>query len=282
MLKYHFLNVGKGNCAIIEFPSGRLSMIDIDNSKIDHETNSLSDPIKYFEDNFSKKSLFRFILTHPDMDHLSGLNELARKFTIYNFWDTNNNKTFAESDWEDSPYDKKDWDRYIEYRKSTENPKCLTLTRGETADCCWTQDEIKILSPSKNLIKLANDSGEYHHLSYVLMVEHSGFKVLFGGDASIEAWDEILEKLGPDSLKANIFVAPHHGSKNNVHKEAFKAIDPDYVIVSVIEGKEYDYDTYKNLAKKEVLSTKYYGNIRFVIDDAGKISKIFVDRNADK
>jgi competence protein ComEC len=282
MLKYHFLNVGKGNCTIIEFPSGRLSMIDIDNSKINNETDSLTDPLKYFGDKFGNKNLFRFILTHPDMDHLSGLNELAKKYIIYNFWDTNNDKKFAESDWEDSIYDKRDWDRYLEFKESDESPKCLTILRGAIADCCWTQDNIKILSPSSSLVKLANESGDYHHLSYVLMTEHSGFKVLFGGDASIEAWDDILEKLGPESLKANIFVAPHHGSKNNVHKEAFKAVDPDYVIVSVMEGKDYDYDTYKNLAKKEVLSTKYYGTIRFEINDDGKISKIFVERNADK
>ncbi len=32
-LKVHFLNVGRGDCTIIEFPSGRVGMVDIDNLK---------------------------------------------------------------------------------------------------------------------------------------------------------------------------------------------------------------------------------------------------------
>jgi competence protein ComEC len=33
MLRIHFLNVGHGDCTIISHPSGRLTMIDINNSK---------------------------------------------------------------------------------------------------------------------------------------------------------------------------------------------------------------------------------------------------------
>jgi len=32
-ITFHFLNVGKGNCTVIEFPSERLSVIDIDDSR---------------------------------------------------------------------------------------------------------------------------------------------------------------------------------------------------------------------------------------------------------
>jgi hypothetical protein len=32
-LTVHFLNVGRGDCTIIEFPSGRVGMVDIDNLK---------------------------------------------------------------------------------------------------------------------------------------------------------------------------------------------------------------------------------------------------------
>jgi competence protein ComEC len=32
-LVVHFLNVGHGDCTFIEFPSGRLAMIDVNNSK---------------------------------------------------------------------------------------------------------------------------------------------------------------------------------------------------------------------------------------------------------
>lgn len=279
MLKIHFLNVGKGNCTIIEFPSGHLAMVDIDNSRIADDDDVLTEPVDYFLSKFPNQSLFRFILTHPDMDHLSGLNQLAKKVSIANFWDTDHNKSFSDEDWEGSPYDKKDWDKYLILRKSSSDPKALQLYRGATSDCCWTQDNISILSPSSSLVKLANEEEEYNHLSYVLRVEYAGVKVILGGDASKEAWDEIYKHYKGEFLKADVFLAPHHGSTYNVHKDAFETIEPDYVIVSVAEGVDYDYDYYKGLANKMVLSTKYYGTIRLEIKDDGNYS-LYVEKNA--
>ncbi len=281
MVKIHFLNVGKGNCTIIEFPSGRLTMVDIDNSRIDDDDEELTDPVDYYSKKFKNQTLFRFILTHPDMDHLSGLNEFAKTVSILNFWDTDHNKSFSQEDWEESPYNEKDWDKYLVLRKSKTDPKALQLYRDDTADCCWTEDGITILSPSSTLVKLANDSEEYNHLSYVLRIEYAGVKIILGGDASKEAWDEIYKHYKKEFLKADIFLAPHHGSSKNIHKDAFSTISPDYVFVSVATGADYDYNYYSGLAKKEVLSTKYYGTMRVEVTDEGKYLPIIVEKNAD-
>src|SRR5438552_3460135 len=121
MLRIHFLNVGHGDCTIIEHPSGRLSMIDINNSQ-EYDSSTLSeivaerrqqralasalgtpfrgaqlggaaaslgllgdynlmeeakkaareeitDPVAFMQRNYSGRRLWRFILTHPDLDH---------------------------------------------------------------------------------------------------------------------------------------------------------------------------------------------------------------------
>ena len=90
MLKVDFLNVGKGNCVVAKFPSGRLTIIDIDNSKVEYD-NPLQESIEFLDENYPGESIFRFVLTHPDMDHMSGLDELYGSRTRANFWDTNNN-----------------------------------------------------------------------------------------------------------------------------------------------------------------------------------------------
>ncbi|MBA7492724.1 hypothetical protein ES702_03274 [subsurface metagenome] len=284
MLTVHFLNVGKGNCTIIDFPSERLSMIDIDNSRISGDEENLTDPIEYLQNKYANPSLFRFILTHPDMDHMSGLDELADNVFIRNFWDTKHNKTFSEEDWKGSPYNPKDWERYLKFRESSEDPKCVRLYRGQTSECCWTQDNVEILSPSSSLVQLSTNASEgdpekYNHLSYVLMVKYAGRKVLLSGDASVDVWEDILDKCGAESLKSDIFLAPHHGSKNNIHNDGFKAIAPDYVIISVVRGVEYDYDYYNQLAKKRVLSTKHYGTIMVEIKENGEYEPIYVERH---
>lgn len=268
-VQIHFLNVGKGNCTIIEHVSGRISMIDIDNSTIADKENKLTDPINYYKD---KKygNLFRFILTNPDMDHMSGLDELTNNTKIINFWDTNNNKIIKDEDWNSSPYKKEDWDKYQELRKSEKDPKCLNIHRGGVDACCWVEDGITILSPSKNLEKIANDKKEYHHSSYVLLVEYCGLKVLLGGEASQEAWEEIYHDYG-DLLKSHIFLAPHHGSSDNIHEEAFSAINPDYVVISL--AKDVEYDEYYDSLDTTVLCTNKHGTIDITLMDTGKYVK---------
>ena len=279
MLKIHFINVGKGNCTVIDFPSGNLTVIDTDNSRNSDE-NDLTDPVEYIKEKFPNRPIFRLIVTHPDMDHLSGMEEIDDNFSVLNFWDTENNKKLSDEDLDTAPYyEKGDWKTYQKYRKSESDPKCLFLYRNGTGDY-WNSDGIKILSPSKALVKKANDSGEYNHLSYVLSINYNGYKILLGGDATIAAWNDIQDNVNTEDLKADLFLAPHHGSTHNVNKDVFADIDPDYVVVSVIKKVEYDYAYYSSLANKKVLSTKHYGTISFHINEKGKVEHIYVEKNA--
>jgi beta-lactamase superfamily II metal-dependent hydrolase len=244
-------------------------MIDIYNLG---QSNGLTDPLKYYIDHYGNHTLFRFILTHPDMDHMSGLDELCRKISIANFWDTDNNKTIPDRDWEGSIYRKEDWDRYQMLRKSNQDPKHLVLYQKATSECCWIEDGITILSPTHNLVKLAKETEDYNYLSYVLRIVYKGVAILLGGDATTEAWDQIAENCGKDFLKADVFLAPHHGSKDNVNEKVFKVIAPDYVVVSVAEGVDYDHQYYFSLARRDVYPTKKYGTIELDIFDNGTYS----------
>jgi len=276
MVIIDFLNVGKGSCTIIDFPSERLSMIDIYDLGTQDASNGLQDPVAFLVSNYPGRPLFRYIQTHPDMDHMSGLDRLARSVSIENFWDTNNDKSFSAADWLGSPYRKEDWDRYRACRASSSDPKALQLQRFATADCCWCQDGITILSPSPALESLSrtapdSDAQKYNHLSYVLMLEYAGVKVVLPGDASKATWDDILadSRVHNLTLKADVLLAPHHGSENNVHEDAMSLIAPQDVVISVAEGVDYADAYYRRLASRWVLTTKYYGNIHMVIRDDG-------------
>lgn len=279
MLKVDFLNVGKGNCSVAKFPSGKIGVIDIDNSKIDDDNDVLQDPIEFLNTNYPNKSIFRFILTHPDMDHMSGLDELFNSRKVYNFWDTDHDKELDTETDDFGPYNVEDWKRYQEIRVSQESPKALKLYRNATGDCCWTQDNIQILSPSPELTKLSKETADgnadkYNHISYVLRVEYLGIVILFGGDATKAAWQNIYDHYNANSqlnlLKADVFLAPHHGSENNINEEVFEHINPDYVVVSVHRGKEYARDYYNKLANEQVYSTKHHGNISLVVSEETK------------
>jgi len=264
MLKVDFLNVGKGNCTVILFPSGRLTVVDIDNSRIDDKEETLQCPIDFIRNNYREKDIFRFILTHPDMDHMSGLAELIKHKTIYNFWDTDHEKEVDADNMHLGGYDSADWKAYQKLRVSSSEPKAHKILRDESSDF-WNQDNIEVLSPTKKLIDLAKDSEEHNHLSYVLKIQHRGISILLGGDATKDAWQDIYEHYGKDKLKADVFLAPHHGSPDNINEDVFQHIKPKYVIVSDHEGHKYDYAYYNKLASVRVCSTKHHGNISLSI-----------------
>jgi len=277
-LDLHFINVGKGNCTIIDFPSKRLSIIDIDDSRaisteqrrkmLLEKKASLTNPIDYIITNFPNREIFRFILTHPDMDHMSGIKSLFTKKYIRNFWDVPNNKP-DPGNWDQVPYDKNDWDFYQNLRNGEVPDKTIVRPlRDQTAECCWVQDGIKILSPSKELINEAEENEEYDHLSYVLQITYEGLRTIISGDASAAALEDILGKYNK-GLESSILLAPGHGSQNHVSTDFLDAVKPRLTVVSVVEGVDYDYNTYKNYGL--VLSTKHYGNIRVYIKDNGEI-----------
>lgn len=304
MLRIHFLNVGKGSCTVIEFPSGRIGLVDVDDSQslgqeeaapiaemmnigleyalalrlwgvsratevVEKKYNrQLTDPISYLQEMGCTK-VFRFVLTHPDMDHMSGLARLHREFELDWFWDTRNNKEIGEDEWDSSPYRREDWDCYQELRKSSSSPKVLQLHRDQEGEH-WTDDGVQIWSPTEKLVQQANDSQDYNGLSYVLKVTYRGRSVVLGGDATKDVWADILDCYDEDELHADILLAPHHGSKHNFHKEAMEAMSPSHIVVSVATGTEYAYRQYSSIGK--VLSTKWYGNVVFKIDEFGRIA----------
>ena len=273
MLKINFLNVGKGNCTVVEHPTGRLSVIDIDNSRIDEENDTLQDPVDFINRNYPYKDIFRFILTHPDMDHMSGLAELIKHKTIHNFWDTDHDKVADEDKMHFGGYSADDWNVYQTIRVSETKPLSLKVLRNESRDF-WNADNIEVLSPSLSLINLSkktpdNNQHKYNHLSYVLRIEYKGIIALLGGDATIESWQEIYEHYGAKKLKAHVFLAPHHGSSANINKEVFKHINPEYVVISNHRGHQHDYTYYNSLATKQVYTTKHFGNITLEINADG-------------
>jgi hypothetical protein len=169
MMKVHFLNVGHGDCTIIEHPTGRLTVIDINNgTDVDEASGDelasffastrtdalskalpalvnqaqalsqnqmqflakagydvrLTNPIEYLRTLRADKSIFRYIQSHPDLDHMRGLVALrGNGFSIGNFWDTTHDKDPAFggplAEWDNA-----EWTEYQDLRTGTRGTPC--------------------------------------------------------------------------------------------------------------------------------------------------------------
>lgn len=261
----HFLNVNEGDCIWIEHPSEHNTIIDISNGQ--EVTNifenvSLSgnhnqkkhpvNPIKYFKDR-NVSTIFRFILTHPDMDHMDGIKELFDTFEVLNFWDTENTKVMDDnSDW--GRYDEEDWDFYQKIRTSSSSPKVLHLYAGQkgkyynqTEDGKSGADGLYLLAPTTDLVEEANKSEDYNDCSYVILYRTgNNKKIIFAGDSAKKTWDYILDNYKEDVRDIDILIAPHHGRKTGGNDKYLDVLKPKLTLFGNAKSEYLDYSSWNN------------------------------------
>ena len=297
VLTVHFLNVGHGDCTIVEFPSGRIAMIDINNSRVldddtagelaesfgykgsydvfrrlgvkhektkEYEEKYLTDPVDFYISIYGRsKEIFRFIATHPDMDHLTGLYKLSQEIEIPNFWDTKHSvkKSDDPEDWEGTGYDIRDWRAYLRLGKSESSPKALFYKAGDQ-NKYYDEDGVRILAPFKHEPSTSEDD-DINILSYVLFIVYGKCMIVLGGDAPAEIWKALHEVAEGKLPKVNLLKAPHHGRKSGYYWPAIKAMSPDYTVVSVGKLKKKDdaFASYEKYSENGCFSTRFEGNI---------------------
>jgi len=305
-LKLHFLNVGHGDCTIIEFPSDRLTVVDINRSEdlvgeevveiakgagwdatgvaaasrwrlADLPTDfikaaglmPLCDPLGYLDTYFPRRDIFRFVATHPDMDHLSGLGGLLKTRNVLNFWHVADG--IAKEDFDESRYDLADWEGYEHAREGISSPKAVSPKRLE-ANHYWKEDGMSIWSPSTDLESLAESTDDPNLASYVLALRYGKALVVLGGDANVSAWDDVYSHFGGELPKATVLKASHHGRKSGYHQPSVECLSPDLTIISV--GKKPPSDASQLYAQYSdaALSTRHHGSIVVTVHEQGNSS----------
>jgi beta-lactamase superfamily II metal-dependent hydrolase len=229
----------------------------------------LQNPVEYLTVNFPEKNIFRFISTHPHMDHLTGLSLIKNR--INNVWLTHNNYSQDVNKLKGTQCD--DWKLYQKFRNNIGNhvdgikiisPKALDEREF------YSEDGIIVLSPTDELIQLSNDSNKANKLSTVIVINYMGYKFVFGGDAENETWEYIYKNHGKLIANATILKASHHGRDSGYHMESVKLMNPEYTIVSVGKKPEQDASNkYRRFTRKKVVSTRWYGNITITVNSDG-------------
>lgn len=286
------MNVYPGDCSIIEHNSGRVSMIDIcdgntettqmanfsevmrlagrgtGNFKMcDHNTN----PIDYCK-KLGIQKIFRFILTHPDMDHMDGFNRLVDEIGITNFWDSGTRKnkpTFNGN----GQYIEEDWDRYVKVRDKKENGVTVVSPLAGTSFSFANNDAdgnsgdaLYILAPTKELLDDPDLEDDVNEGSYVILYRSRGGKVLFCGDAHDAAFDHIKENNLADVAGTAVMLAPHHGRDSQRSYEFLDFVQPKLTIIGCAPSEYIDYSQWSR-RDLPILTSNQAGNIVLEIQD---------------
>lgn len=270
MMKMHFLNVGNGDCTIIELPDNTVMIVDICSEA------GKTDPIRYLRRNLANcSSLIRYVQTHPEMDHMQGLAGLVTNHTMLNFWDTKNARPKPDFS---SPFTKgsvEDWDTYQRLRTSDESRYYHRSTDKISPKDGMFPYELYVLHPTEQAVKEANQAQDWNRLSYVLLLVHHNFKLLLGGDADDGSWQDIYDWASADpaakSLLANItvFKVSHHGRRSGYcGANLLKLTSPQQIIISKgsVPGEQSAYGSYYNKVGAEELRLTSQGDIVVTYD----------------
>lgn len=296
MPKVHLLNVSPGDCTIIQHFSGHTTVIDIcGGNKKEPESVPAKVAMEVFQESIKPKGnfamcrvptqpisymksigvekIFRFILTHPDMDHMDGLERLSTELEISNFWDTGYRRkkpAFGNG----SPYREEDWiayERIIAGETSTLVAQRLEGHRFKYAnkdDKGGGGDGLEILAPDKDLLIDPDENDDINESSYVLRYRSFDSNIILPGDAHDLSWEHVIKKHRAKIANSKFLLAPHHGRNSDRSFDFLDVIKPKLTLFGCAPSEYLSYDAWKNRGLDYITSNQA-GNVVLDIDQNG-------------
>ncbi len=260
-LKVHFVDVGQGDCIIIELPDGKNVIIDAGK---DH----YEDLNSYIVNNTSVEVFDYAIATHADNDHIGNLDLILQDFEVKKIYRPHvkytGDKFNFSSDFNQGGKDEtKSSDAYGEFLTAVNSE--TYVDNGETKSSSWEffthksdfagkicyNDEIyeyyfdfltpRVDSYSDINYKNAND------YSPIIKFTYCGVDVMFTGDAEGgnegDAEDDfvsIYSALEYD-LDVEILKVSHHGSRTSSTQAFLDMIKPEYAVIQCGASNDYEH-----------------------------------------
>ena len=242
-LKVTFFDVGEGDSIFVETPQGHQILIDGGPGLrvLDKLTKALP---------FWDRTLDLVILTHPEYDHLAGLNAVLSRYEIKNIlWNgvTRDTAVFKE------------WQKALEQ----EDANVAIVKNGELIKAGPAR--ALVLWPNQNLAaqQYNKDSNE---TSVVLRLDYASTSFLFTGDLPKKAERNLLGA-NHSLLASNVLKVAHHGSSGSSGFDFLGAVRPQVAVISVGRNNRYNHPapaTLQGLAEFAitVLRTDELGDIK--------------------
>ncbi|MEJ1337521.1 MAG: hypothetical protein RPU40_01380 [Candidatus Sedimenticola sp. (ex Thyasira tokunagai)] len=231
------LSVGNGDMFYIKHSSDNFTIIDCCMSDEDRE-----DIVKELKSESRYKGISRIISTHPDEDHIRGLEYLDCEIGIQNFYCVKNEATK-----EDETTD------FVKYCELRDSDKSFYIYKGCSRK--WmniTDDErgssgISIIWPNtdnahyKDALKRAKNGESPNNISPIAKYSlEDGANILWMGDLETEFMENIENDV--DLPDIDILFAPHHGRDSGKVPESWlNEMSPKIVIIGEAKSKHLNY-----------------------------------------
>ena len=224
-LEIHVIDVGQGDSILIKTPNSQ-------NILIDGGTNESENIVKSYLKKENVKSIDYLIATHPDSDHIGGLDAIINKFEIKSFYMPEQSVTS---------------DAYENLMSScSENNVSINyLYKGDNLKI---EDYINLFILSPSYIQKDNNLN-----SIVFNLSFKNKSFLFTGDAEVSNENEIINSFDLEDI--DFLKIGHHGSKSSTTVDFLNAITPDVAVISCGYKNQYGHphkSTLDNLSDNNI------------------------------
>jgi len=208
-LEVHYIDVGQGDATLIK--CGSHAML------IDGGNNNKGTTVQLYLKKQGVESLDYVIGTHPDADHIGGLDVIVYKY---------NCDTVIMPDYEK---DTKTYQELVDVIHD-KNMKITYPVVGE--QYALGEAKFTIIAPNSN-----SYGGNANDYSVAILLEYGKNRFLFTGDAEEASETEMLSN--GIELSADVYKVAHHGSHSASTQEFLNAVRPKYAVISCGEGNSY-------------------------------------------
>ena len=226
-LELVFLDVGQGDAVLIRSPSGQNVLYD--GGRRDEEVLELLQEM-------GVQKLDLVIASHPDADHIGGLEAVVRHYKPRFFMDNG------------VPHTTQTYQGLLQALGEAESqvlePTGQRLGLGEAS--------LQILPPP------ANPSFDNNNRSVGLVLSYGDFRAALTGDAEAEAFSWWVENT-PNLLQpVKVYKSAHHGSENGDTPLSMDRFSPEVVIISVGRDNPYGHPSERALRLYDAVGAEVY------------------------
>ena len=201
------------------------------------------------------------VLTHPQEDHLGGLQEVVKRYEV---------KNFVHSDVGNAT---QGFETLMRTVKEKHIPERIVgtgekITVGSTlVSVVWPASSFLAEKKSSNVLGVSN----VNDASVILKVSYGSFDALFTGDADSHVDGDLTKVPLFDFDGIEVLKVPHHGSKTGMTEGFFQWLGPINLAVISVGKNTYGHPAPETITRLEkdgaqVLRTDKEGNIEIVSD----------------
>ncbi len=226
------IDVGQGDCILVENENGHTYLIDSGSS-------SIKNAAKYKVIPYLKSRgiarLDYVMVSHGDDDHINGILEMIEEdmIKICNLV-LPDCRQFKEA-----------------YRE------LVVLAEAKGISVCYVQENTSLKDNTLSIDIISPDNGIYHDIneaSMVMKLSYYSFSMYFTGDIGIETEKRLLPLL----THADIIKVPHHGSKNSSSWEFLEKITPCLAVVSCGANNRYGHPHMETVERYKAVCTQMF------------------------